>query len=143
MMFSANDLVFLSAEKDLLDLGESLCQRDIWIISSDVRSAATQDFLSKILSAIQADLDRDALWAALEQDTKLNLNGALNMHRPKLILVFGLTAGQVGLRAEMGVYQSVFFYGCNWIFSDALAALEPDRNKKGLLWSALKSVNLS
>ena len=56
--------------------------------------------------------------------------------------IFRLPPAQLGLRIDAPLYKPVAFYGVTWLFADAVSVLEPDKNKKGLLWAALKQIFL-
>ena len=95
-----------------------------------------------MLSAANLDLQADALFAELNAGQAINCFAGL-AQRPKYIFVFGLPPVQVGLQANVQLYQPVELQGTTWVFADALSVLEPDRDKKGKLWGILKALFLA
>jgi hypothetical protein len=140
-MFSEQDLIFLSPEKNLRDLDSAALQKRVWIVAAqEAESATMQDFLAKILLAVQRDLQQDAFFYEVDANDSLQLATAFQVSRPEQILVFGLRPEQIGLRVQVQAYQSFDFQGVRWLFADPLGVLEPDKTKKGLLWTALKGM---
>jgi len=142
-MFPPDELLFLIPERSLTDLGEGGFARRIAVVVLDESPARDdRDFLTKILASAQIDLAKDTLLASVPPGEPIGLNSILKEKQAEQILVFGIPPAQLGLTIEVRPYQPIFFYGATWLFGDALSALEPDKTKKGLLWTALKSMFL-
>lgn len=142
MLFS-NELIFIAAEKTVLDKAEGGFARNLLVLMlEEPQAAANREFLTKVLAAANLNLSQDALLAEIPTHEPRNLAPVLQSHQPKQVLIFGLSAAQLGLSFEVQAYQPVQFYGCTWLFADKLSTLEPDKTKKSQLWTALKQIFL-
>jgi hypothetical protein len=139
-MFSEKDLLFLSPEKPLTDVSVGGFARQVLILS---RAADYPDqervFLEKILGAAQLNLAQDTCFVSLtESPQHFALMPFLKTKQPAHVLVFGCTPAEWGLRIEAPMYLPLFFQQTTWLWADSLATLEPNREQKGKLWSALQ-----
>jgi hypothetical protein len=142
-MFNKDEFIYLAPEQSVLDRAEGSFARKILVLAqAEPEFAGNRDFLEKVLSAVQINLERDTLLAIAESGTPLRLMPELRKNQTEFVLVFGLPPAPLGLNIEAPLYRAVFFYGIHWLFADKLSALEPDRAKKGLLWTALKQLFL-
>ena len=142
-MFVTDELVFIAPERGVESFAEGQYTRQILVlVLHEPASAGNRDFLAKIFAAAQLDLTRDSLFAQVPPHEPLSLPPFIREKRPAQVLVFGLPPTQLGLTLQVRPYQAVEFYGTTWLFADALSALEPDKTKKGLLWTALKALFL-
>lgn len=143
IMLLANELVFFAAEKTALNQAEGGFARQVMVLMLEENNAsANRDFLTKVLAAANLNLAQDTLLASIPADEPHALAPDLKERQPKQILVFGIHPAQLGLRLEFPTYQPFNFYGCTWLFADKLSVLEPDKNKKSQLWTALKQIFL-
>lgn len=142
-MLLSNELVFLAAEKSALADAKGGFARKVAVLAlAESTNPANFDFLSKVLSAAQLNLETDTLFAEIPDGETRILAPDLQEYRPQYILVFGLSPSDLGLSFEVQAYQILNFYGCTWLFADRLSTLEPDKVKKGQLWAALKQIFL-
>lgn len=143
-MFSPDELIFLAPERRASGLAEGGFARRVWILAlaEPPFAAANRDFLAKVLAAVQLNFEKDTLFAEIPASEPFNFSTDLKHKQPEYVLVFGLPPAQLGLTIEMSLYRPVLFYGATWLFADALSVLEPDKNRKGQLWSALKQMFL-
>jgi hypothetical protein len=142
-MFVTDELLFVLPERAVESLAEGRFDRQVLVLALDENAApGNRDFLTKILGAAQLDLNRDCLFAQLPGDEPFSMPRFIREKHPAQVLVFGLPTAQLGLTAQIPLYQTVEFYGAQWLFADALSTLEPDKAKKGLLWTALKALFL-
>lgn len=100
-----------------------------------------QNFLSKIVGAIQLDFENDTLSIALTQDTTCSFR-SLKEFDVKHLFVFGRTPAQLGIQASITPYQMLKINDCHLFFADDLNELAASQNKKRLLWNHLKSTFL-
>jgi hypothetical protein len=141
-MFPTGELVFRSADSTINGLSEGLYGKNMLVLAlAEADSAANKLFLAKVLSAANLNLDSDALFSEVPVGEPINCFVGLPA-RPKFILVFGLSPAQVGLQAAIQPYQVAHLHQVTWLFADAVSQLEPDREKKGKLWSVLKEIFL-
>jgi hypothetical protein len=143
-MFSPDDLIFLASERTASDLSEGGFARRMWVLALDepAISGANKEFLAKVLAAASLNLEKDTLFAEIPASEPVNFSTDLKRKQPEYVLVYGLPPSQLGLTIEAPLYRPVVFYGVTWLFADALSVLEPDKNRKGQLWSALKQMFL-
>jgi hypothetical protein len=143
-MFSPDELIFIAPERTASDLSEGGFARRIWVLALDepANSGANTDFLTKVLAAANLNLEKDTLFAAIPASEPVNFSTDLKRKQPEHVLVFGLHPSQLGLTIETPLYRPIAFYGVTWLFADALSVLEPDKSRKGQLWSALKQMFL-
>ena len=142
-MLLANELLFLTAEKTALANATGGFARNLVVLAlEEPNAAANRDFLTKVLAAANLSLAQDARFAEIPANESRALAPDLNEFKPKHVLIFGLSPAQLGLSFVVQAYQPCSFYGYTWLFADQLSALEPDKNKKTQLWSALKQIFL-
>jgi hypothetical protein len=138
-MFSPEDLLFSAPESPFPGrLSGGFARRILVVSDSDAPGAL--DFLQKILTAAGIHLERDTLLAVVPGTAPVSVLSILLEKQPEQILVFGLTPAQVGIFIDATTYQPVAFYRATWLFADALLQMEPDKNKKAMLWRALQQV---
>lgn len=141
-MFPPEELIFHAAAATVLDLSEGDFAKNILIlVLSEPNNANNRIFLSKVLLAAKLDLTTDTRFAEISVGQQVNCFSGLP-EPPKHILVFGLPPAQVGYYAASQLYQPINLHHCTWLFADALSVLEHDRNKKGQLWEAIKTMFL-
>lgn len=143
-MFSPDELIFLAPEHAASDFSSGHFARRIWVlsISEPSLSAFNKAFLDKVLAAANLNLEKDTMFAEIPVSEPVHFSTDLKRKMPEQVLVFGLRPAQIGLNIEAPFYRPIDFYGTTWLFADALSVLEPDKNKKGQLWSALKQMFL-
>ena len=143
-MFSPDELIFIAPDRRVSDLSQGHFSRRIWVLAltEPVAAAANRDFLAKVLAAANLNLDKDTLFAEIPPSEPVHFSADLQHNKPAQVLVFGLPPAQIGLSAEFPLYRPIEFYGCTWLFADALSVLEPDKTRKGQLWACLKQMFL-
>ena len=95
-------------------------------------------FLKKILSAVQIDLQKDALFASFGDPDSGSFIQLLRKKGVEKCLLFGLEPARLGLGISVRLNESFVFYGCRFLFAEKLSAIENDVAKKQQLWAALK-----
>lgn len=143
-MFAPDELIFVAPEHSVFERAEGNFARRLWVLAlaEPAFSAANRDFLSKVLAAANFNFEKDTLFAEIPASEPVNFSTDLKRKQPDYVLVFGLPPAQLGLTIDLSLYHPLVFYGATWLFADALSVLEPDKNRKGLLWSALKQMFL-
>jgi len=112
--------------------------KGILIICRNFANAELQDFLSKIMKAVYADLlhdsaiwDVDALgitpWAGLKKLTS-----------PKNVIFFGISPEELNLHIKFPIYKCIDWDACNFLIADDLLTIFEDKQKKQLLWRELQ-----
>lgn len=116
-------------------------KRILALVSADGQMAAEDaELLTKILSAVNIDLTRDALVCTLPLESGLKIFPVNNDQFPEKVLIFGPTPAQLGLKISIRLYEPFTFYRAAWLFSETLHTLQPDKDRKARLWKALKQV---
>ncbi len=143
-MYSAKDLLILAPEQSLFTTATGGFARQVLVLSlADATTApTTRPFLAKILAAAQLDLENDALFVELPTGQPVSLLTDARQKKPEHVLVFGLPAPQLGLNMDIIPYQPFVFQQITFLFADTLSVLEGSKEKKGALWTALKSIFL-
>ena len=143
-MFSPDELIFIAPEHTASEFSSGNFARRVWILVLAEPSFAgtNRDFLAKVLAAANLNLEKDTLLAEIPASQPLKFSTDLKHKTPEQVLVFGLSPAQLGLNLEISLYKPVGFYGTTWLFADALSLLEPDKTRKGQLWTALKQIFL-
>lgn len=142
-MLLSNELLFIAADKTAFAQAEGGFARQVAVlVAQETNAAEGRAFLAKVLAAANLNLAQDTLLAALPVQESCAIAPDLTQHKPKFVLVFGFSPKHLGLSAQVEPYQPTSFYGCTWLFADRLSVLEPDKNKKTQLWTALKQIFL-
>lgn len=142
-MFHSEELFFVLPESDMLHLAEGLfAKRVLIVVREEPQAPGNKDFLGKILAAANLSLAADTRLITVPETHPLAISRILRTQQTEKVLVFGLTPAQLGLRIEAPYYTPLHFYGLEWLFSEPLSLLEPDKSKKGLLWTGLKQLFL-
>ncbi len=143
-MFSPDELIFIAPERAASEFSQENFARRVWVLALKEPdfSAANKAFLAKVLAAANLNLEKDTFFAEIPASEPLHFSADLKQKQPERVLVFGLPPAQLGLKIEIQFYKTIAFYGADWLFADALSALEPDKNRKSQLWSALKQMFL-
>ena len=140
-MFLPDELLFLSPDHPAPSAVAGSFARRVYVLAlAEPAFPGNKDFLFRVLSAVHLNLDKDTLFAEFPESMQCSFVQELKSKQPEHVLVFGATPAQLGLRIEAPLYQPLVFYGATWLFADALSVLEPDKNKKGQLWAALKQI---
>ena len=143
-MFSPDELIFIAPEHSALDFSKGGFAKRVWVLALEEPSTAVSNrvFLAKVLAAANLNLEKDTLFAEIPASKPVRFSTDIKCKEPEQVLAFGLSPAQLGLAIDILPYKPIAFYGVNWLFADALSSLEPDKNKKGQLWSALKQMFL-
>ena len=140
-MFHSEPLFFILPESDPLHLAEGLfAKRVLIVVREEPQAPGNKDFLGKILAAANLSLANDTRLIALPENQTIAISRVLRQQQAEQVLVFGVPPAQLGLRIAAPFYTPLHFYGRDWLFSEPLSLLEPDKAKKGLLWTGLKQL---
>ncbi len=137
-MFPDNTPVFLAAEKSVTELGSGGYKRRILVLVSK-GSEGDRVFVGRVLAAAELDTSEDTLYVEVPGDMPVNCFAGFSAP-PQFILSFGVSPVQAGCSARVSLYIPVQFNRATWLFSDSPSVLEPNRDKKSQLWSALKEI---
>lgn len=132
--------------KAAASLGKGSNQKEILICweSEDV-SEELEGFLSKILSALQFNLNQDTFLIKLKPSEKINVNTLSKEIPVRYLISFGLAPGRLGLHFQQRLYQPFKHQKTQYLFADSLIDLFEERQRgekqrSGALWKALKHI---
>ncbi|MBL7828349.1 MAG: hypothetical protein JNJ57_17085 [Saprospiraceae bacterium] len=141
-MFPSNIEIVLAADKTLPELGSGAYQKQVVVLAlAEPESPVNKSFLDKVFAAANLDLGKDTLYVEVDPQTPINCFAGVSP-QPLYIIVFGLPMVQVGIKVQAQFYQPFSLSGTTWLFADPVSVLEPNRDKKGQLWAALKNLFL-
>lgn len=107
-----------------------------------------QPFLSKILQAVQLDLQKDALQLTVNTEECFQLAAIANNKNCKTVIIFGHPLPQLGLHLELPMYYPTLHQGITFLVADPLLSIYQERQNggkkmSGALWSALREIFLT
>jgi DNA polymerase III psi subunit len=110
-----------------------------WVIlsSDETNDLARMQLLDKILQSIQVD-PSDTCRLTFENDA-FYLCPILNQaHQKKNVISFGVHPNQLGMAINFTPYEIIALEGHHFLFSDLLAKIAGNDDKKRALWGALQ-----
>lgn len=129
-------------------LGEG--QRHIWLLYEAKPEEAEElsAFLGKILQAAKIDRLRDAISIVITPGESISLHQLPAWEEASHLFLFGLKPADLGLNIQLQAYQPTPFAGTTLLWSDALQAIQEERQKggkqmSGQLWRALQQLFLT
>jgi hypothetical protein len=138
-MFSKEDLLFMVPETALADQATGqYAQKVMVIVAAEPAFPGWKDFLEKLLGAAKINLQQDTRLYWIEAGTSFRVAQEIKNKQPEQVLFFGIQPDSMGLHIQVSKYQPLFFCNTTMVFADALSKLEPDRNLKTQMWTALK-----
>lgn len=140
-MYSNQDLLFIVPDASLSEKPEgNYAQKVLILMLKEPAFADWRGFLEKLLGAAKINLANDTLLVALQNKEQLSIAPLLKSKQPDQVLVFGIQPDQMGLYLSVEKYQPIFFSNTNFLFADSLSVLEPDKNLKMKMWTAMKTL---
>lgn len=109
------------------------------------QEAELLDFLKKILSAVQFDLDLDTAYLVGNASEPINVASLAAINSSKTVICFGFSLPQLGFHFEIPQYYPFKHQGVTYLFVDELWAIYEERQaggKKlsGALWKCLQEI---
>ena len=152
-MFQPNDVLnsdfldfklFPIAEPKIL-LKQSIGENNkglLVIILEDETRPELLPFLTKILAAVQYNLEADAKVLKITNQTVFSLMNVCSQLEKEVkdVIFFGQHPKQVGLNLQVKKYQPIAIGGERILFADDLAEVHDDLEKKKLLWGCLQAI---
>ena len=115
-------------------------EKGLLILSLAGVEAAERELLSKILTAVRYDLEKDALLLEQEAHLPLNLPRIFRSKTIERIIVFGLAPAQLGLSIDIVHYRPLVFLERQFLFAHSLPEIASDKTLKSALWKALQQM---
>lgn len=138
-MFSNKELIQISETKnsDFSFFGEG--ERSLCIFFREENQLESSiSFLTKILSALKINLEKDTFYHNLIKKESLSIFQLEG--KPKHLFLFGITPQEVGLNIEQNDYKSIQINGINVLSADSLETIKNSENLKRTLWGCLKEM---
>lgn len=109
------------------------------------QQAELLDFLKKILSAVQFDLEEDTAYLDINATAAVNVASLAGINSSKMVICFGFALPQLGFHFEIPNYYPFKHQGVTYLFVDDLLAIYEERQaggKKlsGALWKCLQEM---
>ena len=95
-------------------------------------------FLTKILNAVQHDIEEDCL--LLDTQISVQLRDVLSQNTIRRAIFFGQRPSNIGLHIEGSLYKTIEISGCKLFFAHPLSMIEANGEYKKLLWSEMKNL---
>jgi len=116
---------------------------EIFIVYSKKKDQTVDtSLLEKILNAVKLSLNNDVCSLEVQQNDKISFYHIANKVPLKKCIVFGISPLSMGLNFESPKYQLINFNEMTFLFSDSLDMIAQDKELKGALWAALKTMFL-
>ena len=97
-------------------------------------------FLTKILAAVQLDMEQNVIVFASTETQTFSLSDIRESHSLTKAIIFGFPPQHIGLQVQFQKYQLYTIGGVQYLFADSLKEIESEKAKKGLLWGALQQM---
>ena len=136
------DLFLLSPVTEVLKDTTGGNKKGIVVIAQleEGTETAALELLSKILKSVELDATNDVLLLKSTPSTRFSLTALCRQTDCHTFLLFGPTPLHLGLQLRMKKYTPVEINGLKGLWADPLSELEPSRELKTALWTALKSL---
>ena len=106
----------------------------------NISEAEQIPFLSKILAAVQLDMQRDVIALASTNAQSFSLSDVNTDLLIKKVIVFGFMPPHIGLQVQFQKYQLYTIGQIQYLFADSLEVIESTKANKTLLWGALQKM---
>ncbi len=115
-------------------------QKQLMIVYRADNTPLDEDFLSKILGAVQYDLQQDTTLIELSEYQNFSFQIFSKTLNPRHFISLGLNPEELGLNLSSQLYQPLNTEDCSFLFVNNLAEIKQDTNKKAALWGCLQSM---
>jgi hypothetical protein len=113
-------------------------KKGILILCNHSENAEINDFLKKIMGAVNCELGEDTAMLEIKDATGLNWSDILRKSNSKSIILFGIDPIEMGLHLKIAPYQLLNWNDLKILYADKLESILSDKNKKALLWRELQ-----
>ncbi len=114
-------------------------QKGIFIAAADESTPELTELLTKIFAAVQVDLEEDAL-TFFSPKPRFSFSKIRHQALIHKVLFFGIAPAKAGLHLLVQPYQPLSFKNTTFMFAHPLSKIKDDRELKGNLWAALKTM---
>jgi len=134
-----------SLQKADLKITENLVEGNlnadlVIVYHAEGENVLTEDlkqFLMKLLGAVKHNLENTLI---INDLSGIKFKQILNKTQAKKLIVFGSTRNHLGLNLNLKRYKTITIQDCECIFVDKLSILKDDNQRKGALWSLMKTM---
>lgn len=125
---------------------EGHLNRGILVLSNEADNATGPDnFLSKILSAVNIDQEKATGLLLLNEQESCWLAPLLNLLNIRYLLSFGIPPSQLGIHIGATLYQPVVINELTIMWADPLSVIRQTREagdprRAGALWKAMQQI---
>lgn len=140
--FSTNLYIVSDEKKSDLNLRGSNQKRLIIVYRAD-KASLDEVFLTKILGAVQYDLQQDTTLIELREDQNFSFQNISKSLAPQHLISLGVPPKDLGLNLTNQLYQPRTINNCCFLFTNILSEIAEDKNKKGALWGCLQTMFVS
>jgi len=134
-----------SLQKADLKITENLVEGNlnadlVIVYHAEGENVLTEDlkqFLIKLLGAVKHNLENTLI---INDLSGIKFKQILNKTQAKKLIVFGSTRNHLGLNLNLKRYKTIVIQDCECIFVDKLSILKDDNQRKGALWSLMKTM---
>lgn len=127
------------------NLGKGAHEKGLIIFweSALVETQDLEQFLSKILTAVQFNLQNDAFLIQLKPNQKIPFTSINHLKPNQYLISFGIEPNRLGLHFTFLKYQNFKHQTIKYLFADDLQAIFEERQRgekqmSAALWKALK-----
>lgn len=132
-------IISVSDTKNIISQCSGNTQKGIFI-SYSTSDETMVDFLAKILSAVELDLQSDVLILRKTPNNDFSFSSFSQEINIQKVVLFGIPPQSIGLQINYQKYQPINRNNCLFLFADELATISANQQLKKLLWNALKEI---
>lgn len=132
-------IIAVTDTKDMLPQCSGNAEKGIFICYPTTDESMV-DFLTKILSAVKLDLQKDVLVLSKTMDNNFSFSSFAKEQGIEKAIFFGTTPQTIGLQINCPQYKPFTLNDCLFLFGDELTTISANQQLKKLLWNALKEV---
>ncbi|MCB0675112.1 MAG: hypothetical protein KDC30_00345 [Saprospiraceae bacterium] len=141
-MKQQQQIIALPHPQEWANFSQGENRKQLLVVSGDELPATEEqiDFLQKILSAVQHDLQQDALFLNTTRAQRLSFTQICRATPVQNTLVFGLQPAELGLHWRLPPYRVFRRQERAFLFADPLRELQQNQELKRQLWEALQAM---
>lgn len=113
-------------------------KKQILIVCNDFDKSEIADFLTKIMSAVNTDLQEDTSILNLKETDSVSWSNLVKTTKPEKVIFFGIEPARIGLHLKLMKYQNNSWSDMKILASDSLEEIIADKYKKSMLWRELQ-----
>jgi hypothetical protein len=120
------------------DLKGNNHQKTLIVLGLNSQSPANEQFLAKIIAAVQYNLIEDTLIYTFHPQSPIPFASICQNYAIKKVIFFDITLKDLGIHLQFPKYRVVNWNNLQILDIDSLSKIEQNKALKGELWNALK-----